>query len=85
MRFTVEADVSKAVVTLEVNGDTFKREWKRVSSGRARATGSEINEQMEETGKYDDELIERIYDEVDSNFIPLEFMQIAQEIEGDAE
>lgn len=85
MKFTVEADANKAVVTLEINGDTFKQEWERVSSGRARATDSEINEQMEETGKYDDELIERIYDEVDSNFIPLAFMQIAQEIEGDAE
>ena len=82
MKFTVEADASKAVVTLEVNGDTFKQEWERVSYGRARATDSEINEQMEETGKYDGELIERIYDEVDSNFIPLMFMQIAQEIEG---
>ena len=85
MKFTVEADVSKAIVTLEVNGDTFKQKWKRVSSGSARATDSEINEQMEETGKYDDELIERIYDEVDSNFIPLAFMQIAQEIEGGGE
>ncbi len=85
MKFTVEADANKAVVTLEVNGDTFKQEWEMVSPGRARATDSEINEQMEETGKYDDELIERIYDEVDSNFIPLEFMEIAQEIEWGTE
>ena len=85
MKFTVEADASKAVATLEVNGDTFKQEWKRVSFGSARATDIALFEQMEETGKYDDELIERICDEVDSNFIPLAFMQIAQEIEGDAE
>ena len=85
MKLTVEATKDKAVITLEINGDTFEQEWERVSSGCARATDNEISEQMEESGKYDDELIERIYDEVDGNFIPLAFMQIAQEIEGDAE
>lgn len=85
MKFTVEATKDKAVVTFEINEDTFKQEWERVSSGRARATDIAIFEQMEETGKYDDELIERICDEVDSNFIPIAFMQIAQEIEGDGE
>lgn len=82
MKMTIESTPKTVVVTVELNGDTFRRSWVMDENRYLRTKDKDFCEQAEATGKYSDEMLEFISDILDENFLEMNAVQLAENCEG---
>lgn len=82
MKLTVESTPKTATITVELNGDTFRRSWVMGEDRYLKTKDSGFCEQAEATGKYSDEMLYFISDILDQNFLEMHAVQLAENCEG---
>lgn len=82
---TIESTPKTVVVTVELNGDTFRRSWVMDENRYLKTKDGDFCEQAEATGKYSDEKLEFISDILDGNFMEMNAVQLAENCEEGSE
>lgn len=85
MKMTIESTPKTAVVTVELNGDTFRQSWAMDENRYLKTKDKDFCEQAEATGKYDEEMLEFISDILDGNFLEMNAVQLAENCEEGSE
>ena len=81
MKMTIESTPKTVTVTVELNGDTFRRSWAMDEKRYLRTKDKDFCEQAEATGKYDEEILYFISDILDQNFLEMQAVQLAENCE----
>ena len=84
MKMTIESTPKTVAVTVELNGDTFRRSWVMDENRYLKTKDKGFCEQAEATEKYSDEMLEFISDILDGNFMEMNAVQLAENCEGSA-
>lgn len=82
MKMTIESTPKTVVVTVELNGDTFRRSWVMDENRYLKTKDKDFCEQAEATGKYGEEMLYLISDILDQNFLEMQAVQLAENCEG---
>ena len=81
MKLIYDVTEGSAKEILEFNGKRYERDW-NCKDGRWFTNDDGFSEQLESDGYSDDELLDKVYDVVDSNFNIIDCKQIAEFEEG---
>lgn len=82
MKMTIESTPKTVTVTVELNGDTFRRSWVMDENRYLKTKDKDFCGQAEATGKYSDEMLYLISDILDQNFLEMQAVQLAENCEG---
>ena len=82
MKMTIESTPKTVVVTVELNGDTFRRSWAMDEKRYLKTKDKDFCEHAEATGKYSGEMLYLISDILDQNFLEMQAVQLAENCEG---
>ena len=88
MKLTVEATPQKAIITAELNGDTFRETWVMDEDGLPHTEDDYFIKLAESTGKYDVETLLEIGDVLDhatGGFVATAAVHLAEICEGEGQ
>ena len=77
MEYSIKVTDTGYVETLKIGDKEYHKQWEKTSDG-AICISSEFNEQLEESGIKDENLLELIYDTLDGSFMANDVAKLAR-------
>ena len=68
MKYILTVEGNKAIETFTINGKTYERTWISNGAGITSADADDFSERLEADGFNNGEILDAVWDELDSNF-----------------
>lgn len=81
MKYIVETTEEGFIETLETGGKTLQKRWKG-NGGSAQCRDMDFADQLESLGIIDEDILNRIYDTLDENYIGMDLKKIDRRLEA---
>ena len=84
MKYTLTVEGNKATEALTINGKTYERTWTNNGHGITSADADDFSERLEADGFDNGEILDAVWDELDSSFSVSDIIELCMMDEVDA-